>query len=281
METAELVLSLEYITPERAKHYLKRNKTNRPLKQDNLVKLTNDLLHGNFRLTHQGIAFDWDGNLIDGQHRLLAVIESNTATEMYVTYNCNPENFKVIDCGTSRTSADVLKRAGAPNYSLIAAAIRLILWAETRYTAQKSPTPVKLRKSYTTTNAATVSFYEKHEETLKRLAHQTTHLRHLNNALMPSATLAFLFLADTLHDGEMLGYEFLERVAVGADLKAGSVELAFTRFIHIRYVDLQNYKKGEFMLSAYIKAFNRYMRGDSVLQFRVGNVEPLPVIAGI
>lgn len=281
MNTAEMFLSLEHITPELARHYLKRNKTNRDVKEDNLTKITNDLANGNFKLSHQALAFDWNGNLIDGQHRLMAVIESNTSANMYVAYNCDPENFTIIDCGRSRTTSDVLKRAGASSYSTIAAAIRLILWASVRYAANKAKGTVKLRKHYTITNSETVKFFEEHKNIIQILNVKTGHLRHLNQSLLPSAAIAFLFLANTIHGDYSVAYEFLERVASGANLQPGSVELAFLKFINMRSFDLQNYKKGEFMLSAYIKAFNRYVQGDVMLQFRIGNVEPLPSISAI
>lgn len=281
MDTAEIVLSLEHITPERARHYLKRNRTNRAVKEDNLIKITNDLINGNFKLSHQALAFDWNGNLIDGQHRLMAVVESNISANMYVAYNCDPENFKIIDCGTSRTTSDVLKRAGANSYAAVGAAIRLILWASVRYATNRTEGAVKLRKHYTITNSETVEFFEEHKNLIQILTAKTGHLRHLNPSLLPSATIAFMFIANTVHGDYTVAYEFLERVASGANLQAGSVELAFLKFVNMRSFDTQNYKKGEYMLSAYIKAFNRYMRGDVMLQFRVGNVEPLPSISVI
>jgi len=279
MRTATPILSLEEITPARAESFLKKNKNNRPVKASNVLKLKNDLQQGHFKLTHQGIAFDWDGNLLDGQHRLMAIVESGVTASMYVTYNCDPSIFKVIDSGSARNTNDVLKLLGVTSYSTVASGIRLILWAWDRYAAQSSLIPKKTYKTYTTTNAETAEFYTEHAAVLDSLTHQARSLRKQNSALMQSSIVAFFFLALERHKSVVKAHEFIERIAVGANLQNGSVELALSKFINVRHLDLQNYKKGEFMLMAYIKAFNRYLAGDSMLLFRMGSTDTMPVIA--
>lgn len=274
-------LNLELITPEKARRYIAKNTNNRQVKAANVLKVKNDLLNDNYKLTHQGIAFDWNGNLVDGQHRLLAVIESNVSVQMFVGYDFDPEIFKILDCGSSRTSADALKHAGATNYSVVAAGIRLILWAHTRYEAQLSPNTVKLYKTYTTTNAETAKFYEESSEVFYTLGQRVTRLRQVNSNILQSACLAFLYLANEKYPDDDTAYDFMARIASGANLSPGSVELAMAKFIAIKNVELHNYKKGEYMLSAFIKAYNRYLRGDQIIQFRVGNVEPLPFITAV
>jgi len=279
MQTAEPRLSLEEITPSRAEHYLKRNRSNRPVKPGNILKIKNDLEQGNFRLTHQGIAFDWDGNLIDGQHRLMAIAESGVTAHMYVTYNCDPEIFKVIDSGSTRNTNDVLKLLGVVNYSTVASGIRLVLWAHDRYSAQTSVFVKKVYKNYTTTNAETAAFYTQNAENLDYLTDKARKLRKMNAALMQSSILAFLFLAKEKTGSDAQAHEFMYRIASGANLRSGSVELALSKYINVRHLDLQGYKKGEFMLMAYIKAFNRYLAGDALLLFRMGSTDQMPVIA--
>jgi hypothetical protein len=278
MQTATPILSLEEITPARAESFLKKNKNNRPVKVSNILKLKNDLQQGNFKLTHQGIALDWEGNLLDGQHRLMAIVESGVTASMYVTYNCDPDIFKVIDSGSTRNTNDVLKLLGVTNYSTVASGIRLILWAWDRYAAQSSITPRKIYKTYTTTNAETAEFYTEHAGVLDSLTHQARALRKQNACLMQSSILAFLFLVMEKQKSVIKAHDFIQRVAVGANLQNGSVELALSKFINIRHLDLQGYKKGEFMLMAYIKAFNRYLAGDSLLLFRMGSTDTMPVI---
>src|ERR1019366_7444668 len=60
-----------------------------------------------FLLTHQGVAFDLAGRLIDGQHRLRAIMKSGTAVMVLVFDGCDPEAFGVIDQGKKRGSGDL------------------------------------------------------------------------------------------------------------------------------------------------------------------------------
>lgn len=105
-----LKTTIEKITPHVALNYLARNVDhNRKLKPSVVKTLIGILQRGEWLLTHQGIAFDREGNLIDGQHRLQAIADSGITATMTVTRNVAPEAFKVIDDVTPRTVADHLR----------------------------------------------------------------------------------------------------------------------------------------------------------------------------
>ena len=98
------------ITPEIAHEMLGHNiKNNRNLKAGWVKALADNMERGTFMLTSQGIAFDKDGNLIDGQHRLHAVIKSGCTVPMRVTFGCDSRTVGVIDAGSKRTAKDVAK----------------------------------------------------------------------------------------------------------------------------------------------------------------------------
>lgn len=61
-------------------------------------------------MTHQGIAFDENGELVDGQHRLNAIVEANIPVQMNVTYNVHraPGEVFTIDMGRKRTYANIV-----------------------------------------------------------------------------------------------------------------------------------------------------------------------------
>ena len=63
-------------------------------------------------VTHQGIAFDVNGVLVDGQHRLAAVIEADVPVELTVFTEVGEGTFDVLDTGKRRTAADVLAIEG-------------------------------------------------------------------------------------------------------------------------------------------------------------------------
>lgn len=74
------------VTPDMAKQWIITNKSNRPVKSWAVNRYAKDMIAGNWSSNHQGIAFDMDGNLADGQHRLLAIIKSGISIKMLVTW---------------------------------------------------------------------------------------------------------------------------------------------------------------------------------------------------
>ncbi len=100
------------ITPELAKQFLTRNTNNRSVRKTVVKRYARDMLEGNFILMPHGIVFLKDGSLADGQHRLLAIINSNTTQEMMVTFDADPSIHLYQDRGDSRTEYDNLRING-------------------------------------------------------------------------------------------------------------------------------------------------------------------------
>ena len=91
------------ITPEMAKRCLAKNPQNRQINEFKVAQYRNDMLMGRWRLTHQGIAFDDEGNLIDGQHRLRAIAAAGIPVEIFVTKGLSRDTIIAIDEGLKRT----------------------------------------------------------------------------------------------------------------------------------------------------------------------------------
>jgi hypothetical protein len=98
---------IQTITPDKAKVMLRLNKGNRPIRQNHVKKMAEDMKAGAWQITHQGIAFNKNGELIDGQHRLNAIIESGKAVTMAVTTNCECSSFTILDQGIKRSVSDI------------------------------------------------------------------------------------------------------------------------------------------------------------------------------
>lgn len=99
---------IETITPDIAKEYLRCNLKNRLVKPRNVESIARQIKRGEYKLTHQGIAFNRNGELVDGQHRLLAVIMANQPVEMMVTRGLDNDVVLAIDRGVNRSVRDTL-----------------------------------------------------------------------------------------------------------------------------------------------------------------------------
>lgn len=97
------------VTPAIAERLMQRNSSNRKLREHKVREYADMMTRGVFVLTHQGICFDSSGTLLDGQHRLAAIIKSNITVPMSVTIGANPDTFSVLDSGLSRTITDRTK----------------------------------------------------------------------------------------------------------------------------------------------------------------------------
>lgn len=99
---------LEIITPDIAREYLTHNNGNRKIRVAEVESYMREIKRGDFITTHQGVAFDTNGELVDGQHRLMAIALSGIPVEMFVTRNLHPKAKMVVDRGQSRTMHDTM-----------------------------------------------------------------------------------------------------------------------------------------------------------------------------
>lgn len=95
-------ISTMLVTPEIASEFLKKNKDNRDKRKPVIQRLVSTLRYNEWIYTHQGIAFACSGRLIDGQHRLEAIVQSKVSARMVVARNVPDKAFEVIDQYKSR-----------------------------------------------------------------------------------------------------------------------------------------------------------------------------------
>ena len=98
---------IKNITPEMALSYLEGPMHNRPVRDATVDRYAATMAAKKWLLTHQGIAFDDKGRLIDGQHRLWAIVNSKMTVPMMVTHGLSSGIQAVIDDHAKRTVRDV------------------------------------------------------------------------------------------------------------------------------------------------------------------------------
>jgi len=72
------------ITPEIASQYLTSNFRNRPLRQYWAHELSLRMKEGSFETRREGLIVNSKGELVNGQHRLSAIVESGCTVKMWV-----------------------------------------------------------------------------------------------------------------------------------------------------------------------------------------------------
>jgi hypothetical protein len=101
-----------------------RPENQRKIKREQLNKIQHALQKGLWDgRTGESMKFDINGNLIDGQHRLLAISITGLAVSCLVVFNCPQEVINIIDGVKQRSLVDVLQIHGMANVCKMAAII--------------------------------------------------------------------------------------------------------------------------------------------------------------
>lgn len=97
-------IELRTITPQEATKWLNEKGRNRDISERFVTRYANDMLAGRWELNGKTIVFGKNGELLDGQHRLLACEKVNTPFATYVVYGV--ESTCEVDTGKIRSLAD-------------------------------------------------------------------------------------------------------------------------------------------------------------------------------
>lgn len=107
------------ITPELAARWLERVPEEQRSMRDNAVdRFAQDMRTSNWRIDYSPYHFSKEGELINGQHRLQAIIESHvTLEDQVVVFGMDRDDYELLDQGSKRTFADTLRwhRFANPN----------------------------------------------------------------------------------------------------------------------------------------------------------------------
>jgi hypothetical protein len=113
--TESVVYELIDVTPEIARYWLTLNTDNRRLNPASVARFASDMTNNRWKHNGESIKFDRENRLIDGQHRLAAMIQANVSLRFLVVKNLDPETQHTIDVGVSRTSAQIAGMMGVSN----------------------------------------------------------------------------------------------------------------------------------------------------------------------
>lgn len=195
-------LSAEIITPEIATEMMTHNTSNRRLDDNRIQINARTIKELRWWLNGESIIFSKDGTLIDGQHRLTAIIKAGIPIASVVVRNVDYDAFSTIDSGKSRQASDVLCIQGVTNATKKAACIR-------RYQALhlNRVTRGGVRDGKSLANDEVNKFYLSNRELVDEavkvsVSNGTTSFCFIQPALL--AGLYLYLVKDKKHSGEMV-----------------------------------------------------------------------------
>ena len=153
----------EQITPDVAAQYLSRNEGNRRLSEAHVKLLAGDMKRAGYLITGDTIKFDRTGRLIDGQHRLNAIVASGLAQKTLVVRGLDPMVQAVIDAQKRRSAADAISFAfNTPNTTTVAAIARL----DMSIRATRNPTALSAARGTQVTNTQVIEWVTENADVL-------------------------------------------------------------------------------------------------------------------
>lgn len=275
----------EYIDVDRAFEYLEtaredddgeeefRRSTkvkNRKLKDAHVAELVKPMREGKFYTTGDGISKDTQGRVINGQHRLWAIVESGQPQYMVVAHNVPDEAFKIMDEHAKRRFGDVLWAAGDTHAPDTKAAVTKLLYQV--ITAIDKKVGIKAA-SYTKPNNDDLGTYyetlnERHD--ISEIVRRAPRLYNKGRGLTPSAAGASYYLGYSLYNEEFTN-AFFEKLATGLGFNDGDPEYALSQKVPRIHQEYEKSSLKSLALTAYtLKALKAARRGKRVDTLRLG-----------
>lgn len=177
---------IEIVTPHMAKEWLERAEPNRHFNQSYAAMFADDMRNGRWENNGQPIILDTAGRLLDGQHRLSAVLASGMSIAMLIVRGVATQSIRTIDTGRPRSVGNILQINGF-KYSIEMASVSRLVH---NYVAGTN-----LR--YNPSKQVIIAIAERHENKLKR-AVTLVKTRHSKNIVPTSPLAAVLALATPL-----------------------------------------------------------------------------------
>jgi hypothetical protein len=199
------------VTPKLAEELLAKNARNRNIRASRVAEYAREMQAGNWLINGETIVVSESGNLLNGQHRLKAVIKADVAVPMLLATGVAESAFPTLDAGLSRKAADTLNLRGVASATRVAAMARLVLnyVNDSKINDRRSPREID-------------EVVRDHPEIID----YTNAYRRLI-ALGRTGAAACVMIADRFSGKSPLVTEFAEGVMSGADLAEGDVRLAY------------------------------------------------------
>ena len=248
----------EDITPEKAAAYLDGNAAGRKLSESTVSDYARDMAAGRWLPSPQGIILDGDGVMVDGQHRMAAIIRAGVTVQIWVTRGADRASFVVLDGQRPRRPRDRFYMEGHRKHStqLAAVARRAVLWQMGKpWTRTSTPTWGEIEKIV----ADQPSLIE-----AARFAHAWPGRRTI-----PPTLAGFCWYLFHNIDADAAEY-FMERLRDGDGLKRGDPILTLreklgTNRAHVRTA----WMRPEVNLAYVIVAWNHFRKHESRLIIRI------------
>jgi len=264
---------VEKIGTAKAKKYLATMGRNRKKKGRLRQRYIEAMEKGQWKLTGESIKFNTKGELIDGQHRLEAVIETGKEIEILVCRNVPDEAFMELDTGGTRTPSDLLTVAGYDYTSGVASAIRNLTSIYEIEAGGLAGSSLGRRR---VDPESLLEYAEQHGDELVAAVKKTMS-REAKVVCGPPSLFAALYFIFAEHNKKGAD-EFFDSLIDGTNLQRGGPVYELRRLLLQFAADKHNKRPNFYKAAITIKAWNAFQNRREVRALRYTENEEWPEI---
>jgi len=268
----QMKITKQLITPAIAEAYLDRNEKNRNVSIISVRKYANDMAIGAWKEnTYEFIKIGKSGRVLDGQHRLLAIVMANVPVVMHVAFDVDESVFDVLDTGKYRSAGDVFTIEGVKNAKTLSGIMiiyKSLLDNKKTRDGNRRPTNAELLAIYRND----VIFWD--GVTTKARAWYMA----FSGVLSPSTIGGFYALFTHYRDD--VAHKFMDQLCTGKEITNNTLYLLRNKLIADKVSNLK--MKQSYRNALIIKAWNFFVRNKSVKSLQYDEIrEDFPIADNI
>lgn len=212
----------EFIKPKTAEKYLELNRINRTVKDPRVEVYADMMRRGLWNFGHDdapvgNIVFNGDGTLLDGGHRLAAVVKAGVGQWFMVERGMPTENALLHDRGAPKSYPDLIRTYCLSQKQEVPAFLFELCAALNLFIRHKL-TPGQQRGANSPWKSPIVQleYFKKYGKRLQVFVERASNIR----ALMPVSAAAVVWMLAAEKDAEMAD-EFFEKLKTGEGIASG------------------------------------------------------------
>jgi len=254
------------VTPAMAAEWLtNRNNHNRKMSASRVATYIAEMRRGDWQYNGDPIRFDINGTLLDGQHRLSAVVGAAVTARFVLATGLPTESQDTMDQGGKRNVNNMLDLRGVANPNHVAA-VGQMCWG---YANDRLSGAATWKRG---TPAQVLPFIEEHLESLRAAVGQSRSLRRMVTTSLAAAGTAYWVFARADADAAR---EFWSPLLDGVGL-AESSPILLLRSRLIREAGASRKLPARDLLAVYIKAWNAWLADQTISLLVWKDSQPFP-----
>lgn len=258
------------VTPEMAKRILEGGANKRPFNQKKMLSYSEDMTAKRWKGgTYELIKIASNGVVIDGVHRLRAVIHSGVSVPLQIVTGFDEGLFDVLDTGKSRDGADVLAIIGVKSSNQVVSVIRRHYSLIKR---QKNPRFKVLK------NREIIEIYQYRPEFWDEITLKGVYVcRNFSRLLtVKSAGSIIAYISDRY--SKEIAYEFFEDLVNGNNFRSQIIGVLTKKLINSKVSKIN--RMSDHIIDAYVlKAFKMWLIGQTGMRLKFNpEIEEYPFL---